>query len=155
MKRLYLGFIAAVAISVAAWGLYATIRPAATTYTDQAHRFSVELPAGSTEQDFHSTDGYAETLILRDGSDYVQVSITSWAGSADLTETSPARDSLLPPNVTPQAISVAGRKGIAFEALPDSDSNVWVASGGYLYQLVEFRSRSDFLRTVTAHWKFN
>ena len=34
------------------------------------------MPVASTEQDFHATDGSSETLILRSGTDVVQISIT-------------------------------------------------------------------------------
>lgn len=127
----------------------------ATTYLDPAHRFSVQLPPGVTAQDIPAADGSSETLIFSDGSaGDVQITITPWDTTAPLTQASALPDYPLLNGEVTTPVSVAAVTGFAFEESNPQVSNVWLASGGYLYQLVGWGNSAALLGNITAHWKF-
>lgn len=127
----------------------------ATTYLDPAHRFSVQLPPRVTAQDVPATDRSPETLIFSDGSaGDVQITITPWDTTAPLTQASALPQYPLLSGEVTTPVSVAAVTGFAFENSNPQASNVWLASGGYLYQLVEWGNSAALLGNITAHWKF-
>lgn len=126
-----------------------------TTYVDPAHRFSVQLPPRVTAQDVPAADGSSETLIFSDGSaGDVQITITPWDTTAPLTQASALPDYPFLNGEVTTPVSVAGVTGFAFNVRNEGDSNIWLASGGYLYQLVGWGNSAALLETITAHWKF-
>ncbi len=126
-----------------------------TTYLDPAHRFSVQLPPGVRAQDVPAADRSSETLIFSDGSaGDVQITITPWDTTAPLTQASALPQYPLLDGEVTTPISVAAVTGFAFEDSNPQASNVWLASGGYLYQLVGWGNSAALLETITAHWKF-
>jgi hypothetical protein len=126
-----------------------------TTYLDPAHRFSVQLPPGVRAQDVPAADRSSETLIFSDGSaGDVQITITPWDTTALLTQASALPQYPLLDGEVTTPISVAAVTGFAFEDSNPQASNVWLASGGYLYQLVGWGNSAALLETITAHWKF-
>ena len=126
-----------------------------TTYLDPAHRFSVQLPPGVRAQDVPAADRSSETLIFSDGSaGDVQITITPWDTTAPLTQASALSEYPLLNGEVTTPISVAAVTGFAFENSNPQASNVWLASGGYLYQLVGWGNSAALLGNITAHWKF-
>jgi len=126
-----------------------------TTYLDPAHRFSVQLPPGVRAQDVPAADRSSETLIFSDGSaGDVQITITPWDTTAPLTTASALPQYPLLSGEVTTPVSVAGVTGFAFDDGNPQARNVWLASGGYLYQLVGWGNSAVLLETITAHWKF-
>ena len=153
MKRWYLpaGFVVGIVVIAAAAGSYIAAKPTSTMYTDPGHRFSINLAPDVVVQDLPSDNG-VETLTAERGPDeYVQITITAWPQDEALSTGALAHDypALAGYSVTP----VAGINGFAFKNRDTGQSEVWFASKGFLYQLVEWGNSDALLGRVISSWK--
>jgi hypothetical protein len=148
---LFAGIIALVAILIG----HNIISPA--IYTDPAHRFSIRLPAGSTVQNFLSTDGAVDTLIIRLGSRAVQATITKWRyATTTLTLDTLSRDYpyIAMQNAILKSVVVAGATGVNFTDRYSGAEQLWFVHDGYLYQLTDFGSEDGMDQVVADAFQF-
>ena len=154
-KNQIVGAVVVIAMVVGVVLAVGGVKGSGTTYLDPAHRFSVQLPPRVTAQDIPAADRSSETLIFSDGTaGDVQITITPWDTTAPLTTASALPQYPLLSGEVTTPVSVAAVTGFAFENSNPQASNVWLASGGYLYQLVGWGNSAALLETITAHWKF-
>ena len=155
VKRWYLsaGFVVGIAVLMAVLGSYCAEQRTRMTYVDAASRFSLNLAPDVVVQDLPSDNG-VETLTAERGADeYVQITITAWPQGEVLNPGALAHEYSALATNTVEPTTIDGVSGIAFADSTTGASEVWFASKGFLYQLVEWGNSDALLGRVISGWK--
>lgn len=129
-------------------------------YTDKNNKFSFSYPEGFSVGNFGGVETGETILIQRQGEKagfQIFISLFDEPGSS-LT---PSRITDEVPGIVmqnPEIIEFNGKViGISFTSESESfgpSREVWIAEGGYLYQMTSYLSDQTLLRQVLSTWKF-